>query len=236
MSGLPSSRHRFALVLALSLLIAAGLITASELSAGKTGTETGRKPAPPATDRLLAGIPQRGAALGSPTAPLTLVEYADLQCPYCGHWAQATLPVLVDRYVRSGRLRIVFNGMAFVGPDSNKGLLTALAAGRHGHLWDLVDGLYERQGAENSGWVSDGLIEEIAAGVPGLDGGRLLEERWDDRVGHELSAAAARAQQAGITHTPSFQLGPTGDRLERVDVSSLEPEGIVPQIEEALTR
>ena len=64
MSGLPSSRHRFALVLALSLLIAAGLITASELSAGKTGTETGRKPAPPATDRLLAGIPQRDAALG----------------------------------------------------------------------------------------------------------------------------------------------------------------------------
>jgi hypothetical protein len=113
---------------------------------------------------------------------------------------------------------------------------TALAAGRHGHLWDLVHGLYERQGAENSGWVSDDLIEEIAAGVPRLDGGRLLGERWDEQVGRQLGRAALRAQAAGVTGTPTFELGPTGESLERIEVSSLEPDGIVPQIEEALAR
>jgi protein-disulfide isomerase len=156
--------------------------------------------------------------------------------PYCGQWARATLPVLVNRFVRRGKLRVVFNGMAFVGTDSDTALRTALAAGRHGHLWDVVHGLYERQGAENSGWVSDELVGEIAAGVPGLVGGKLLEEGWDDRVGRELDRSAERAQSAGITGTPSFELGPTGGSLQRVAIRSLEPEGIVPQIEEALAR
>jgi hypothetical protein len=71
---------------------------------------------------------------------------------------------------------------------------------------------------------------------PGLDGDRLLDERWDDQVGTQLGRAALRAQAAGVTSTPTFELGPTGESLERIEVGSLEPDGIVPQIEEALAR
>ena len=153
-------------------------------------------------------------ALGSPDAPVTLVEYADLQCPYCAQWSRETLPVLVDEYVATGQLRIVFHGLAFIGADSDKALRTAVAAGQDDHLWDVVHGLYASQGAENAGWVSDELVREIAAEVPGLDGERLLSVRWEDSVEPELKHAADAATSAGVRGTPAFQLGLTGGPLE----------------------
>src|SRR5439155_6373170 len=106
-------------------LSTAALITASQFSGGGS-----RKPAAPrAQPTLFAGIPQRGNVLGSPHAPLTLVEYADLQCPYCGAFARDTLPALVSEYVRSGEVKLVFRGMAFVGPESLTALRAVVAAG-----------------------------------------------------------------------------------------------------------
>jgi protein-disulfide isomerase len=240
--GLADSRHRFTAALGAGLALAALLVAATQIGArGDTASAVDRG-APPATPAgeysksLLGGIPQHGTALGSPKAPVTLVEYADLQCPYCGQWARATLPTLVDRYVRPGKLRIVFSGLAFVGPESNTALHTALAAAPRGHLWDIVDGLYVRQGLENSGWVTDGLIREIVAGVPGLDADRLLHERWDAPITAEVDRAARRAEAADVNSTPSFELGPTRGPLERIQITSTDPGGIVPAIEKALAR
>ena len=167
---------------------------------------------------------------------MTLVEYADLQCPYCAQWSRETLPTLVDDYVATGKLRIVFLGLAFIGADSDKALRTAIAAGQDDHLWDVVHGLYASQGAENSGWVTDDLVGEIAAGVPGLDGEKLLVERWENSVEPDLEHAAHAATRAGVNGTPAFQLGPTGGRLELLHVDSLGPEAIVPAIDALLAR
>ena len=94
------------------------------------------------TEALLRGIPQDGIALGSPDAPVTLVEYADLQCPYCAMWARDAFPAIVDEYVRPGHVRVVFRGLAFIGPESDTALRTALAAGSQGRLWHVVHLLY----------------------------------------------------------------------------------------------
>jgi protein-disulfide isomerase len=185
-------------------------------------------------ESVLSGVEQHGVALGSPEAPVTLVEYADLQCPYCAQWARETLPVLVDEYVETGKLRIVFHGLAFIGPDSDKALRTAIVAGRDNHLWDLVHGLYASQGAENSGWVTDGLVGGIVSTVPGLDSDTLLSARWGSSVEPELRRAAAAAERAGAHGTPAFQVGPTGGRLELVEISSLGPDGIRPAIDAVL--
>ena len=224
------TRARFLLVLAAAGLLAAALVGASLLSAPDGATAA--KPAA-AVPRAFAGVPQAGAALGSPDAPVTLVEYADVQCPYCAQWAAQTMPTLVSQYVRTGKLRIVFRGLAFIGPDSEKGLRAAVAAGRENRLWDVVDGLYRRQGAENTGWVSDEVLREVAAEA-GLDGARLRDESWAQWVAVERSRSDRAAQAAGVTGTPSFQLGRTGGRLELVQLRSLGPEGLVPAIDALL--
>ena len=199
------------------------------------GTLGRRQPAPPVASPF-AGIEQQGIALGSPDAPVTLVEYADLQCPYCAQWSRETLPVLLQEYVASGKLRIVFHGLAFIGSDSDKALRTAIAAGEQNHLWDVVHGLYAGQGAENAGWVTDELVAEIAAGVPGLDGDDAPLRTVGGQCRPGAEARSRRGHGAGVHSTPAFQIGPTGGRLELVEVSSLAPDGIRPAIEAVLAR
>ena len=162
-----SARRRGAfLAVGMGLAIGAALIAASLLSSRSGATaEPASMPAQALggvaeVTPLLDGIPQDGTALGRPDAPVTLVEYADLQCPYCAHWAIGALPTLVEDYVRAGKLRIEFRGLAFIGPDSETALRTALAAGRQDRLWHVVEILYANQGRENSGWVTDDLIAD----------------------------------------------------------------------------
>src|SRR6187399_1561941 len=51
---------------------------------------------------VLKGIPQSGISLGSPKAPVTIVEFADLQCPFCAEYHHNVFPTILDRYVRTG--------------------------------------------------------------------------------------------------------------------------------------
>lgn len=241
MKAVPHSRHRFTLVLCASVVIATILATANQISAGaaqERGTSGTRPsiPAAPATRSIFAGIPQQGAVLGSPMARATLVEYADLQCPYCGQWARETLPVLVRDYVKSGKLRIVFNGLAFLGPDSVKALRTVIAAGRQDRLWDLVHSLYANQGTENSGWVTNGLVRDLASEIPGLHVAKMLDARNNHHVDLELRRTAAAAQAAGVSGTPAFEIGPTGGQLQSVQLTSLAPEGLLPAIDAVLAQ
>ena len=178
--------------------------------------------APVVRDALLRGIPQDGIALGSPKAPVTLVEYADLQCPYCAQWARDTFPAIVDEYVRTGRVRLVLHGLAFLGPDSDTALRAALAAGEQDRLWDVVHGLFLRQGAENSGWVTSDVLRSVA--TPGLDAERMLGGTHSAWVERQLAAAREAAEAAQVPGTPFFQAGPTGGPLKRLELDSLEPD------------
>lgn len=218
------TRTQLLAVIASAAAIAAALVAASQLGA-RDAPE-----AAPARAGLFTGIPQDGLTLGRDDAPVTLVEYADLQCPYCAQWSLQTLPVLVDRYVRPGDLRIVFRGLSFVGPDSETALRTAVAASREGRLWDVVHGLYGRQGPENAGWVSDDVLDEVAAEA-GLDGSALEQRRGESWVDSHLEASRALAEAAGVQGTPSFQVGRTGGPLELLRLQSLEPEAITPAID-----
>ena len=225
-----SGRRRSAfLAVGMGLAIGAALIAASLLSAGSGATS-----APPTAptqslsgvvevSTMLDGIPQDGTTLGRANAPVTLLEYADLQCPYCAQWAIRALPALVEDYVRAGKLRIEFRGLAFVGPDSDTALRTALAAGRQDRLWHVVELLYANQGAENSGWVTDDLIATLTASVPGLHPEQVAADRQSAAVDAEIAKAQAHARAANVRGTPAFEIGRTGRALRSLEVTSLDP-------------
>ena len=175
----------------------------------------------PEVASMLRGIPQTGSALGSPAAPVTLHEFADPQCPYCGMWERDALPGIVSRYVRPGKVRIVFDGMAFLGPDSTTALRTAFAAARQNHLWNVVALLYQNQGEENSGWVTEPLLRGVGGAVPGLDTERMLADRNSPAVLNSVNEANALAQQLGVTSTPTFAVGTAGGQPKLVDAAGL---------------
>ena len=116
--------------------------------------------------------------------------------------AQNALPELVRDYVRPGKVRIVFRGLTFIGPDSEEALRFALAAGEQGKLWNVVDLLYENQGGENEGWVTDDLLTAVGRAVPGLQVERALTERSSAAVDAELADAERVATENGISGTP----------------------------------
>jgi len=185
-------------------------------------------------EALLDGIPQSGTTLGEDDAPVTLVEYADLQCPYCAEWSRQTFPELVADYVRDGKLRIELRGLTFIGPESEQALSAALAAGEQEKLWNVVDLVYMNQGAENSGWVTEDFLRAVGAAVPGLDADRMLEASDSAEVTAAIEEAAAAAQADGVTTTPSFLLGETDGELSPLEISSLGPEEFRAAIDELL--
>lgn len=222
----------YVLAIGLAAAIAAVLIVVSSLGGGKSKSSTeltgvGR------TQTLFAGIPQRGRTLGSPSARVTLVEYGDFQCPVCKEWALSALPAVVRNYVRPGKVRMEFRGLSFIGSDSVKALAAALAAGNQDRFWQVADLLYENQGAEHSGWVSDGLLDSIATAI-GLDTARFDADRSSAGVSNSIDRMTREASAAGISSTPSFLVGRTGGALTRVEITSLDVAGIRPALERAL--
>lgn len=228
------SRRTYAAVSAIAVLLAAALIGTSVLGAKGTNPAEAKKVFGNDTATLLEGIPQRGRVLGRPDAPVTLVEFADLQCPYCARWSQLTFAEIVDDYVRTGKVRIVFNGLAFIGPDSEEALRFAHAAGRQGKFWNAVHLLYANQGSENSGWVDDELMSGIGAATPGLRTSRALDERSTARVESEIASSVALAERYGVRGTPTFAAGRTGSAPAILPVRTLDPKGIRPFLDQLL--
>jgi protein-disulfide isomerase len=181
-----------------------------------------------------AGIPQDGITIGDPKAPVTLVEYADLQCPFCRDYTANVLPTLVSQYVATGKLRMVFRNVAFIGTDSVRGAQMAAAAGLQGKLWQYVDVFYANQGEENGGYVTDEFLRKVGAAVKGLDVDRAMDDRGVASVQDQLNKAQAEWQLSGSTGTPSFQIGRTGRPLETLEVEALEPSAFTEQIDRLL--
>ncbi|MEA2448354.1 MAG: hypothetical protein QOG63_286 [Thermoleophilaceae bacterium] len=166
-----------------------------------TTTPPGQQLQQPAAN--VDGLPQSGITLGNPGAPATLYEFADLQCPFCAEYTKTTLPQVVDKYVRPGKVKIVFRNLTFIGPDSVTAARAAAAAGEQNKLWNFVDTFYANQGEENSGYVTDAFIAQLA-GAAGVDANALTQAMQSPAVDQQLGEAQKQAQQFNVNSTPSF--------------------------------
>jgi protein-disulfide isomerase len=220
------------LIVVAPVLILAVLVALSQAGSSSGGDATGLQGVTRA-QALFRGIPQQGIALGAPRAPVTLTEFADLQCPFCRQYTEAVLPTLVKRYVRTGKVRMVFRNLAFIGPDSLRAARLAAAAGLQDRLWQFTDLVYGNQGRENGGYVTDTYLRNIARGAR-LDVGRAFGDATSAAVRGQLDAAARQAGRFQIDSTPSFVVTPAGGRPQRLSPSALTVDQFVRPIEAAL--
>ena len=182
---------------------------------------------------LFAGIPQKGTELGSQTAPVTMIQFEDLQCPICRSYQEDGFSGIVDEYVRPGKVKLRFAGLAFLGQDSEKALRYALAAGNQQKLWPYVAALYANQGDENSGWVTDELLQRLAR-ENGLNWERLQNDAASKAVASAAEATAAQAAQLGVPGTPTFFVQVGNGQPYIVQPSSFSIDAFRPILDDAL--
>lgn len=206
-------------VLAFGIAIAAAVAL---VAVALIGRDDSSKPATETPVVDLSGIPQDGRTLGAAGANVTLVEWADPQCPACRSYTEEFFPTVVDEYVRPGKARTEFRGFPFIGDDSVKAYRFLLAAGEQDKLWDLQEAMYRNQGGENDGWVTDDLIRELAAEIPGLDVDQLFADAEREGIVAEAEGAEAAAQAAGIAGTPTLQITIGDDEPYDIQVADVD--------------
>jgi len=226
--------RRLLVLVGIGAVVVAGALIGVSM-AGSSGSSSGAKVAgAAATQALLGGIQQHGNVLGSPIAPVTLVEFADPACPYCRAFTLGTLPALVDGYVRPGKVRIVFDGLRFVGPASDGALRAAEAAGAQDKLWNVLDLMYRNQGNEQTNWATDSFLRSVGGSVPGLGTALMMDERSSPAVNRAIQSARTAALMADVTQTPSFQVGLTGGTLRALPITTLDLSAFAPTIDRLL--
>ncbi|MBX5443330.1 MAG: thioredoxin domain-containing protein [Solirubrobacteraceae bacterium] len=170
----------------------------------------------------LDGIPQDGFTLGEPDAPITIVEYGDLQCPACAAFSNTLMPRIVNDWVRTGKARFQFRNFPFLGEDSTRLAQMALALAEQDRMFDFIELVYANQGAENSGYATDDYLRRIASAIPGVDVERAMKARESDAVLDRLREDQGLAAGNGISATPTFLVGRSGQTPRPVDASQLE--------------
>ena len=191
------------------LVLVAVLVSSSGTKKGTPGVSRPASPSGPTkgaslTSRELGGIPQSGLTLGNPSAPVTIREYADLQCPVCDDYALNVQPAIIQRYVRTGKAKIQYENFPILGNDSVTAAYAAAAAGLQNKGWDFIDVWYRNQGQENTGYVTDAFIRKIAGEVPGLDVNRLMRDRSQLQARNLVKQSYGRGNALGFNATPSF--------------------------------
>ena len=229
-------RNRILMIaIAAAGLVAAALIVGSILltrdSGGGAAATTGTTNA---ALSVIAGIPQKGTVLGDPKATVRMLQFEDLQCPVCKTYTDEVFPAIVDEYVKPGNVKIDFRGLAFLGPDSEKALRIVFASGFQNKLWDVVELFYANQGGENSGWVTDELVNEILAQVPGLDAAKVKVDAQSAAVTKEIAAVQAQGTALQVGGTPSFFIGIGPGKLYQIQPQSLTPSEFRPALDDAL--
>jgi len=224
-----------AVAAAVVLAVTLGGNSSSTGSVPAVGSLTNALPGAAEVQALFRGLPQSGATLGGPKAPATMVEYVDLQCPYCAEFESQVFPKLVTRYVRTGKLRVEQRLLAFIGPDSVRGRSAAIAAGLQNKQFNFSELLYFNQGTENTGWLDERMVVAAASSVPGLRVPQVLADRSTAAVKTTAAGFDADATADRVTGTPTILVGPTGGTLHAVSMTSpTDAAPVVAAIESAI--
>jgi protein-disulfide isomerase len=215
------------LVGALAGLVLVGAVVGISLAAGgnsssaaatipTVGSLTNALPNAAAVQREFGGIPQNGLVLGSAKAPLTMVEYIDLQCPGCRAFETSVAPSIVSEFVRAGKLKIEARPLAFIGPDSIPARKAMIAASQQNRAFNFAQITYANQGTENTGWLNQTFIEHAAASVPGMKVRRVVDDQESSFVTDATNRIDAQATADRVSQTPTLFIGKTGSKLKPV--------------------
>lgn len=202
-----------------AVAVVAIAIAISSGGGGSSGLQTGAKlTATKATvNNLVAGIPQSGNTIGSPSAKVTVTEFGDLQCPICRDFALGAENELISKDVRSGKVKLTYRSLeTATGNGPNPGVFTtqqaaAGASGLQQRAWQYILLFYHQQGTEDTNYVNDAFLTGIAKQVSGLNFSKWSSDWHSPSVTSQVTADQQAASAKGFNSTPSIVVqGPKG--------------------------
>jgi protein-disulfide isomerase len=213
-------RIRTTVGIVLGAVIIVAVLVVINSGGNKGGLQTGTKANATVTsvNSLLAGIPQSGARLGNPKAPVTMTYFGDYQCPVCKAFTlQGGFPQLVQNEVRQGKVQVLYKSFCTAtcnGPDPsvfNTQQVAGLAAGKQNKFWDFTELFYNEQGPEDTAYVTSAYLTGLANQISGLNLATWKTDQNDQTLTSQVTSDQANARTAGVQGTPTLIFkGPKG--------------------------
>ncbi len=154
--------------------------------------------------------------LGNPNAEITIIEYSDFQCPFCGRFHKDAEETIKNNYVNKGLVSFVYRDFAFLGDESIKSAEAAKCADDQGKFWEYHDYLFTHQKGENQGNFSNKNLKSFASelGLNTTIFNKCLDsDKYKQAVLDETSAGS----QAGVEGTPKSFILKNGEVVDTID-------------------
>jgi protein-disulfide isomerase len=170
----------------------------------------------PTTNTNVMTLGSRDEILGNANAPVTMIEYGDYQCPFCGtEFFAQTEPLIVQNYVNTGKVRFVFRNFPFLGPESTAAAEAAECATDQGKEWPYHDALYTAKvaddaagGSEDDGFFSTAELLKLGTQV-GLNMTTFTSCVNNNTDANLVTQDKTDATNQGVNSTPTFFINGT---------------------------
>ena len=164
-----------------------------------------------AQDRFLASQqePQQefengSPILGSESAPITVVEFGDYQCEACYAWFHTTRDTLIDNYIETGKAKLIFVDLPFLGRDSPMAAQASYCAEDQGQYWEYHEMLYTFQdGHPDSGWADRDRLNSFAFSLD-MNIDEFNDCMDSSKYKNRVKANYDEAVKNGAQSTPTF--------------------------------
>jgi len=161
---------------------------------------------------------------GDPNAPITIIEFSDFQCPFCARFHVQTLPLLLEEYIDTGKVNLVYRDFPIqsIHPNAMPAAVAAECANEQGNYWEYHDMLFEKQ----SGWSrldSNSAISTFSQYATDIG---LEQQQFDSCLGsgkylEEVQGDLSDGRDYDITGTPGFFIG--NEEIGFVKINGAQP-------------
>jgi protein-disulfide isomerase len=161
---------------------------------------------------------------GDPNAPITIVEFSDFQCPFCARFHVQTLPLLIEEYIDSGKVNLIYRDFPIqsIHPNALPAAVAAECANEQGKYWEYHDTLFEKQNSW-SRLDSNTVISTFSQYATDVG---LEKQQFDSCLGsgkylEEVQGDLRDGRDYDITGTPGFFIG--NDEIGFVKINGAQP-------------
>lgn len=170
--------------------------------------------------------------MGVHSAPITIIEFGDYQCPQCDKWFKTVKPDIEEEYIKTGKANLYFVDLAFFGHDSIKAAEATYCASDQGKYWEYHNILYSNQKGINDGWASSSNLKKFASEI-NLDR-ELFDSCLDsNKYQKRVELNVLEAKRNGASGTPTFIIvAPDGSQHM---IEGAQPFSVFKQVLDSMT-